>query len=152
MADVEAIKKPALDYIDAWYEGDSDRMERAVHPSLAKRIPRIDRTTGRTRIDHMTASQLVQMTGARRDGAKIPAEKRQKDVEILDTYDNIAVVRVVSVEYVDYLQVAKIDGRWMIVNVLWNRKTGTVPQSPSRATSTSMADQPSTPASLTNQP
>src|SRR5262249_46471729 len=32
-----AIKQTALDYIEGWYEGDAERMERAVHPELAKR-------------------------------------------------------------------------------------------------------------------
>src|SRR5437870_10341527 len=35
--DNESIKKTALDYIDGWYAGDAVRMERALHPELAKR-------------------------------------------------------------------------------------------------------------------
>ena len=116
-----AIIVPAVDFIEAWYEGDVARMERAVHPDLAKRIPRIDRLTGRTRLHHMSASQLLQFTSAG-GGNRIPVEKRQKDILILDAHATIAVVKVVSAEYVDYLQVAKIDGRWVFVNVLWNRK------------------------------
>jgi hypothetical protein len=36
-ADSAGIKQTALDYIDGWYTGDAARMERAVHPELAKR-------------------------------------------------------------------------------------------------------------------
>ena len=34
----EAITKVALDYGEGWYEGDADRMARALHPELAKRM------------------------------------------------------------------------------------------------------------------
>src|SRR4051812_14973787 len=37
-ADSAAIKATALDYIEGWYTGDAERMERALHPELAKRI------------------------------------------------------------------------------------------------------------------
>ncbi len=120
LSDVEAaaIKAPALDYIEGWYTGDAARMERALHPDLAKRIPRTDPQTGRTHVDHLGAMQLVQYTRAGY-GLKTPADKRVAEVTILDAYDNIAVVKVVSAAYVDYLQVAKVDDRWLIVNVLW---------------------------------
>ena len=41
-----AIRATALDYIDGYYSGDAARMQRAVHPELAKRIVKVDPTTG----------------------------------------------------------------------------------------------------------
>ncbi|MDX2438456.1 MAG: nuclear transport factor 2 family protein [Acidobacteriota bacterium] len=40
--DEAAIKATALDYLEGWYSGDAERMERALHPDLAKRIVRVD--------------------------------------------------------------------------------------------------------------
>ena len=37
-ADSAGITRTALDYIEGWYTGDATRMERALHPELAKRI------------------------------------------------------------------------------------------------------------------
>ena len=37
-ADKTAITQTARDYIEGWYEGNPDRMERALSPDLAKRI------------------------------------------------------------------------------------------------------------------
>jgi len=34
------------------------------------------------------------------------------------------VARITMADWVDYLQLAKVDGRWVIVNVLWERKPG----------------------------
>jgi len=31
-SDADLIKQTALDYIEGWYEGNAERMERALHP------------------------------------------------------------------------------------------------------------------------
>lgn len=119
-ADAAAIKQTALDYIEGWYEGNAERMERALHPELAKRIVRTNQE-GRSRLDQMGAMTLVQ--GTRRGGGKeTPKEKQQKDVTILDVFDNAASVKVVAADWIDYLHMAKYNGRWVIVNVLWELK------------------------------
>ena len=118
-ADKEAIKQTALDYIEGWYEGNAERMERALHPELAKRI--VFTKDGRSRLDSMSAMSLVQ--NVKRGGGKnTPKEKQQKDVTILDVYENAACVKVVASDWVDYLQIARANGRWVIVNVLWELK------------------------------
>lgn len=45
-----------------------------------------------------------------------------KDVTILDRFQNAAVVKVVASNWIDYLQVAKFNGDWRIINVLWELK------------------------------
>ena len=116
-----AIRQAALDYIEGWYEGDAARMERALHPELAKRIVHTDAATGKSRLDSMSAMTLVQYTRAG-GGRKTPKEAQTKDVTILDRYQNAAVVKVVAANWIDYLQVARYNGDWKIVNVLWELK------------------------------
>lgn len=120
-SDADAIKSTALDYIEGWYEGNAERMERALHPELAKRIVLTDPASGRSRLDSMGAMTLVQRVKAG-GGTKTPKEQQQKDVTILDIYENAACVKVVAASWIDYLQVAKFNGRWVIVNVLWELK------------------------------
>ncbi len=120
-ADSAAIRAAALDYIEGWYAGDGARMERALHPELAKRIVRTNPQNGQSRLDQMSALSLVQ--GTRRGGGKAtPKERQQKDVSILDVFQNAASVKVVASDWVDYLHLAKFNGRWVIVNVLWELK------------------------------
>lgn len=122
-ADSSAIRATALDYVEGWYEGDGDRMSRALHPELVKRIVVSDTATRRSVLQNMGASALV--NGARRGwGKETPAERRQREVTILDIFGNAASVKAVMADWVDYLQIAKVDGRWVIVNVLWERKPG----------------------------
>ncbi len=119
--DVAGIRQAALDYAEGWYEGSADRMERALHPDLAKRIVRTDPRSGRSRLDQMSAMGLVQ--GVRAGyGKSTPKEKQLKDVTILDRFENAASVKVVMSDWIDYLHVAKANGRWVIVNVLWEMK------------------------------
>ena len=122
-ADSSAIRAVALDYAEGWYEGNAERMSRAVHPELVKRIVVSDSATNRSVIQNMGATALV--NGTRRGwGKETPADRRQKDVTILDIFGNAASVKAVMADWIDYLQVAKVDGRWVIVNVLWERKPG----------------------------
>jgi len=122
-ADSAAIRQTALDYIQGWYAGDGPRMERALHPELAKRIVRSD-NSGNYRLDQQSAMTLVQNT--RTGGGKdTPAADRHDDVRILDIYRNAASVRIDASYWVDYLQLAKWRGRWVIVNVLWELKPKT---------------------------
>jgi hypothetical protein len=119
-SDAELIKQTALDYIEGWYEGNAARMERAVHPELAKRIVEKD-ARGRNRLGQMGAMTLVQFTRVS-DGKDIPKEKQQKDVTVLDIFGNAASAKVIAADWVDYLHLAKWNGRWVIVNVLWELK------------------------------
>jgi len=119
-ADKEDIKQTALDYIEGWYEGNPERMERALHPDLAKRIV-MTNPQGWSQLQQMSAMGLVQ--GVKRGGGKnTPKEKQQKDVTILDVFNNAACVKVVASDWIDYLHVAKWNGRWVVVNVLWELK------------------------------
>ena len=119
-ADSAAIRQTALDYIEGWYEGNAERMERAVHPDLAKRIINTDQR-GRNVLGHQSAMTLVQNT--RRGGGKeTAADQQRKDVRILDVFGNTASVRVDASGWIDYMHIAKWNGRWVIVNVLWENR------------------------------
>jgi len=117
-ADLEGIEAVALDYIDGYYTGDADRMKSALHPELAKRIVATDPKTGKSQLINMDAKQLVEVT-ASGGGQHYLAEQRLNDVEILDVYGDVASVKITAVEWIDYMHVAKVDGEWKIVNVLW---------------------------------
>jgi hypothetical protein len=127
-SDADAIRQTALDYIEGWYEGNGERMARALHPELAKRILRTDPKGGAS-LDTMGATTLVRFTRAG-GGSKTPKEKQQKDVTVLDVFGNAASAKVVAAEWVDYLHLVKHDGRWVIANVLWEMKPSPAPVSP----------------------
>src|SRR4051812_4346003 len=117
-ADSAAIRATAMDYIEGWYSGDPVRMERALHPELAKRVVTTDAKTGRSQLESIGAMTLVLRTRAG-GGSRTPAERQQKDFTLLDVFNGAAVAKIVASDWVDYLELAKWNGRWVIVNVLW---------------------------------
>jgi hypothetical protein len=119
-ADQAAIKQTALDYIEGWYEGNRERMERALHTELVKRIVRKNEK-GQSRLSQTSVVSLLEDT-VEGYGKKTPKEKQQKDIIILDVLENAASVKIVASDWVDYMHIAKFNGRWVIINVLWELK------------------------------
>jgi hypothetical protein len=117
-ADSAAIRATALDYIDGWYTNNPARMERALHPHLAKRLVWAD-STGKSHLVDLTALELIQGTKAH---PPVPASERRDDVMILSTFGNAAMVRIEATEWVDFLQVIKWNGSWKIINVVWENR------------------------------
>ena len=116
--DSAGIRRAVLDYVNGWYEGDAARMERALHSDLAKRIWRPDPERGGGRMENQTAMTLVQ--GTRRGwGRQTPEPLRRREVEILEIFGNAASARARMTDWIDLMHLARVNGEWKIVNVLW---------------------------------
>ena len=113
----DAIEAAARDYIDGWYEGNAERMARALHPDLAKRTVRA-LPDGSETLNTLSQSNMVAYTRAG-FGKKSKQEGQHNEVIIFDVMSKTASVKTISHEFIDYLHLAKIDGQWRIVNVLW---------------------------------
>ena len=118
-----AIIRAATDYIESWLDGDEERMRRCLHPRLAKRSVGVGPAGDDWPLDNIGAAEMVKATGEGH-GKKY---QRGHAITILDTYGEIATVKVTSVPYVDYLHIARFGEAWLIVNVLWQRRTNHVP-------------------------
>ena len=98
--DTAAVRATALDYVEGWYEGNPTRMARALHPELVKRIVVSDTATGKSVLQSMGASALV--NGTRHGyGKSTPKERQQKDVTILDIFNNAASAKAVMADWAD---------------------------------------------------
>lgn len=116
MAKVE-VEKTALDYIEGAYSGDAERMERALHPELTKMLLGRHRQTGEPFLYKMGASDLIE--GTRAGLGSLEEDKRNIAVTVYDIAFDMASVKVASAMYIDYLEIAKVNGEWKIINVLW---------------------------------
>jgi hypothetical protein len=119
-ADREAIKRTALNYAEGWYEGSAEKMESALSPDLAKRIVRTN-DKGQSGLGQMSAMTLVQMARSG-SGKSTPKEQQQKDITIFDITGGAATVKLEMHEWIDYMHISKMNGKWVIVNVLWEMK------------------------------
>ena len=116
-ADRAAIKQTALDYVDGWYSSSVERLDKALHPNLQKVTLRT-LPGGQTMLDFNGAAYNLKEYAAAGLGGK-PAAERKIEVTIFDVYDNIATVKIDSADFLDYAHMAKINGEWKIINVLW---------------------------------
>ena len=119
-ADREAIKRTAMNYAEGWYEGDAAKMESALSADLAKRIVRTN-AQGQSGLGQMTAMTLVQGTRGG-SGKETPKDQQQKDVTILDVFGGAATVKLEMRDWIDYMHIGKMNGKWVIINVLWETK------------------------------
>lgn len=109
-----AVVAAVLDYFDGWFDGDAARMERALHPDLAKRSLEPD---GRS-LDETTAAWMVDATGRGIGRDRDPGD-RQIDVTVEDIHATIASATVRSAVYREYVHLARTADGWKIVNTLW---------------------------------
>ena len=115
MADRDAIVRVALDYFEGWFDGDAARMERTLHPDLAKRSPD-DAAPGE--LEQLTAREMIEAT-AKGIGKRRDVPDRGLEVEVEHLHREIANVTVRSAVYVEYLQLVRTREGWKIVNALW---------------------------------
>ena len=117
-ADEAAVRRAALDYLEGFYEGSDEKLRRSIHPEVQKfgfsRSP-----DGGYRRVPMSFEAMFEFAEGVRDGRGAPPEGAPKEVIPLDVQDQTAAVKVVAWWGQDYLQMAKYDGRWLIVHVLW---------------------------------
>jgi hypothetical protein len=121
-SDSVKIRSCSLDYIEGWYNGDTMRMERALHPDLAKKQLAALKQTNGTVINTVSKANMIEYTKAG-FGKATPREKIKNEIIILDIYEDLASVKLSSYDYVDYLQLVRCNGEWKILNVLWKGKT-----------------------------
>jgi hypothetical protein len=121
--DSTEIRITVLNYIEGWYEGNPDRMKKAVHPNLVKRIVGWSRdyTKNENVLSEMTAIELIDLT-RKRSGTQTPRQEQLKNITILDMYNNTASVKAEMRDWIDYLHLARWNGEWKIINVLWEMK------------------------------
>ncbi|HJQ69242.1 MAG TPA: nuclear transport factor 2 family protein [Blastocatellia bacterium] len=117
-AEKEAVKQAVLDYVEGIYDVDHKRIERSVHPELAKRGFYIKKGETAYTGSPMTFAQLVELAKSYNKNGRVPKDA-PKEVVIYDVLDQTASAKLTAVWGVDYMHLAKYDGKWMIVNILW---------------------------------
>ncbi len=98
-------------------------MAKAVHPQLAKRIVgwSADPAKNENVLQDMNAELLIE--GTRKGGGKrTPKEKQIKNITILSIYNNTASVKAEMSNWYDFMHLARWNGEWKIINVLWEMK------------------------------
>jgi ketosteroid isomerase-like protein len=110
VTDTEAVTRTVLDYFEGWFEGDAARMERALHPDLAKR-------QAGEQLGLLGKPRMVELT-AQLAGVEDRADGRI-EIEVHDVYKDAATATVHSATYHEYLHLVRTAEGWRIANALW---------------------------------
>lgn len=120
-----AVEKVCRDYVEGWAEGDVERVKSAVSPELVKRSIAKGQV-GENFTVNMSASQLLFVTqNNKENGIRSkdlePDKEFKLDVFIYDISGNYALAKTFNSKYgfFDYCQLAKVNGEWKIINVLY---------------------------------
>ncbi len=118
--DSTAIKETVANYIEGWYSADAERMAKALHPELAKRGIRQGKEGQSTVIMKADFNNMVAWTKSKpNEIAANPAVKNTLSIIIREIGNNIADVKCISRDFIDYLHLGRINGEWKILNAIW---------------------------------
>ena len=111
------IEQAILNYVDAFYQADTTKAYESVAKNLAKR-GYFTTKEGKLVEATMNFEQLVRFAQQWKKGENITADAPKK-ITVFDIMDRTASAKVEAKWGIDYFHLAKINGKWMIMNVLW---------------------------------
>lgn len=117
-AERDAVKQAVLDYVEGVYDVNPSRIETSIHPELAKRGFFIKKGEAGYSPHTMSFQQLVELSKSYNKDGHVPKDA-PKEVVIYDISDQTASAKLTAVWGIDYMHLAKYDGKWKIINVLW---------------------------------
>jgi ketosteroid isomerase-like protein len=110
LTETDLITETVLDYFEGWFDGDAERMERALHKDLVKRLAGED-------LGMTTKARMIELT--EQGEGKGEAADRRITVRVEDVYKDIATVTVRSAPYYEYLHLVRTADGWRIANALF---------------------------------
>jgi hypothetical protein len=114
--DYQAVKQAILDYVEGVYETDPTRIERSVHPDLAKRGFFV--TEKEITESIMSFTQFIEHTNTYNKDGHFPPDA-PKEIIIYEVLDHTASAKLIAAWGIDYMHLAKYDDTWKIIHVLW---------------------------------
>lgn len=118
-ADKDAVAAAATDYLLALYEAKPELIARSVHTDLSKRG--YYKKKGETTFTSapMSYQQLFELAGTWNKDGKRPVATAPREVVVYEVLNQTASAKVTALWGIDYMHLAKYEGKWKIVNILW---------------------------------
>jgi hypothetical protein len=117
-SDRAAIESAVRDYVDAIYDVDPSKIERSVHPDMVKR-GFFHGSHGQYGEHVMNYEELLLLAAEWNAEGQTDVTAAPREVRILDVLDQTATARLEAYWGVDYMHLARYEGKWKIVQVLW---------------------------------
>jgi hypothetical protein len=117
--DTAGVRRAVVDYVEGFYQGDSTRFLRSISPKVFKYGYYIPRDSTKYVGTQMTWDAFHAYAN------RVKAQNRQRpatdvrDVKIFEVLDQTASAKLTAYWGIDYMLLAKEDGRWVVTHVLW---------------------------------
>ena len=112
-----AVEKAVMNYVNAFYDADTTKAYESIARDLAKRGYYTTKE-GAVVEAKMSFEQLVKLAQRWKSSQNITAETPRK-ITVFEILDKIASAKVEAKWGIDYFHLAKVNGTWTIINVLW---------------------------------
>jgi hypothetical protein len=130
------VHAAVVDYVEGFYEGDSTKLVRSVATHVRKYGYGRSPADSAYRSMTMPYDGFMRFAAGVRAGRNVPPAGAPRDIEIFDVQDQTASAKLTAWWGIDYLLLARENGRWMITHVLWQSPR---PRGRTRATATERA-------------
>ncbi|NOT09621.1 MAG: hypothetical protein HOP28_15625 [Gemmatimonadales bacterium] len=115
----DGVRLAVLDYVEGFYEGDTAKLVRSIRPEVVKFGYYKKRGENAYTGEAMTWSEFLSYANQVKTRGRPTPATAPKEIVILDVADQTASAKLTAWWGIDYLHLAKYDGKWMITQVLW---------------------------------
>lgn len=118
-SDAKGIEQAVTNYVHSIYLMQPELLDESVSPKLQKLgyMPKEDGEGWNE--SWMTFQELRDLAGSLNKDKMFDPETAPLVVEIVEHTDMIANVKLTAGWGIDYIHLTKADGKWMIMNVIW---------------------------------
>lgn len=112
-----AIIESVNNYIQSFYLSKPELFKESVHIDLSKRTVKDYHKQG-DYLQNASYEEMIYLAKIFNHSGKY-SENSKAEIFILDIQDNTASVRLNAAGWYDYMHLAKLNDKWLIINVLW---------------------------------
>lgn len=115
----QQVENSVLDYVDAFYFGDTTKILRSISPAVVKYGYYRKKDASLYEGEPMSFRQMLDYAVSVKKRNNPNAAKLEKKIEVLDHQDQTASAKLTAWWGTDYILLAKQNDKWMITHVLW---------------------------------
>ena len=120
--DIAEIKRISLGYLIALQDLKPALMQEVMNDSLNKVTVGYSRAARKEVVTAISKKRMLHNAANwNKSNTRFPPNPSNQ-IKILDVYHRIATVKLFSDNWVEYLHLIKLDGKWSIINLLWQHK------------------------------
>jgi len=116
--DAAGVEKACFDYIDSIYQVKPELLDGCASPELKKIGFEYDQKARAYTMSPMSFATLREIAATYNKNGAIPKDAPRR-VWVLGVMDQVAEAKIEAVWGIDYIQLAKVNGKWQIQHIIW---------------------------------